>query len=226
MIQQWIKNISPQAAKIIDHFQDVKEFGKSNPYIVIIESKVPVDTQVNLFGANVTRFSNSTLKPPAGVTIKYGYDTYSYEEFLANTQNSPFEIGILRIETNNPNNFVARNFDLGVIKNEPTGEQTTTNFPVYKRLNQFEQNAVEFDLTNHKFIIDGDVLFTINVFAVFTTIRLFFYPSARASFKMLMNEGYLAKTNTMPSIPLMPNREIYYKPLDVKLNDKSARVIV
>lgn len=223
MIQQWIKDINPQAAKIIDHFQDVKEFGKSNPYLINITSKSPKAESVTLFGANVLRFNGSPAPPL--VTVGYGYNTYSYEEFLANTMNSPFEIGILRIETDNPNHFVAKNFGLGVIKNEPTGEQITTNFAVYRRLNQFQQDAVEFNLTHHKFTIDGDVAFTITVRPNSFT-KLYFYPSARASFKMLMNEGFIAKTNTMPNIPLTPNREIYYKPLAVKLNDKSSRIIV
>ena len=223
MIQQWIKDISDTAAKIIDHFQDVKEYGKSNPFKITITSRSPKEESVTLFGANVLRFNGSPAPPL--VTVGYGYSTYSYEELLANTMNAPFEIGILRIETDNPNHFVAKNLGLGVIKNEPTGEQIETNFPVYRRLNQFQQNAVEFNLTNYKFLIDGDVAFKITVRPnSFTT--LYFYPSARASFKMLMNEGYFAKKNTLPSIPLTPNREIYYEPINVKLKDSAEKIIV
>ena len=223
MIQQWIKDISPSAAKIIDHFQDVKYYGKSNPYIVNIENKAFSSRTVILFGANLKRFQ--IAKFPAGITVTYGYNTYTYNEFLANTMNSPFEIGIIRIETNNPNGFVAQNFNLGVRTNEPTGEQTTTNFPVFRRLNQFQQDAVEFNLNSYNFFIDGDVEFIVSVRPLSNT-KIYFYPSSRASFKMLMNEGYFAKKNTLPAIPLTPNREIYYEPIEVKMKDSSPKIIV
>lgn len=225
MIQKWIKDINPSAAKIIDQFQDVKEFGKSNPFIVDVTFSTVFfpSTTINILGSNVTRFlpNNGNV---AGVTITYAYNTYSYQEFLANTMNSPFEIGIIRIESAKPNFFVANKNTFNFIVNEPYGKQVFKAVPLWRRLNQFTKDAIELDISDQSIVIDGDTILQVPAKGD-TNFRIFLYPSARASFKMLMNEGFIAKRNTLPSIPITPNREIYYVPQKVKLND-TGKIIV
>lgn len=226
MIQSWIKDISPSAAKIIDHFRDVKEYGKSNPFVVQV-SYTPLlfpSTTVNILGANLNRFlpNNGNV---VGTSINYLFNTYTYEEFLANTMNSPFEVGIIRIEVNNANLLVASRTALTFTTFDPTGKKEIKNIALWRRLNQFTQDAIEIDVREHNITIDGDTLLQMPIRAN-QVFKIYFYLSARASFKMLMNEGYLAKKNTMPSLPLTPNREIYYEPVEVKLNDSGTKVIV
>ena len=226
MIQQWIKDISPKAAKIIDHFQDVKEYGKSNPFVINI-SYQPVffpSTTVNMLGANLLRFvpNNGNV---AGTSLNYAYNTYTYQEFLANTMNSPFDVGVMRIETENANDFVASRVNLTFTTFDPTGKSLVKTIPLWRRLNQFTQDAIEIDVSDYKLTIDGDLLLQFPIIDN-QRFKFYFYPSARASFKMLMNEGYFAKKNTLPAIPLTPNREIYYEPIEVKMKDSSPKVIV
>lgn len=224
MRYDWLKQIDSNAAKLLEDYNKVQEFGKSNPFIMETINLGGVPLQINVLGANVTRFQlNNRL--PIGAKVDYGYSTYSYQEFLANTMNSPFEIGILRIETDNPKQFVASTSSISFIKNEPTGERTIKGLALFKRLNQFTQDAIEYDLSGFDIVIDGDLIMNLTIYDN-SNLKFLFYPSARSSFKMLMNEGYLAKKNTIPSIPLVPNRSIEYTPLEVKLNDTGKRVIV
>jgi len=220
----WLKDIDNNAADILNKYSDARDFGKSNPFIIEAENLIAGKLTFNLLGANLQRFEfNNGL--PIGAKVDYGYSTYTYKEFLANTMNSPFQVGILRIETNNPNQFVASTTSITFIENDPTGKQTRKGLALARRLNQFTQDAIEYDLTDYDIVIDGDLLMNITLNPA-DKLKFLFYPSARASFKMLMNEGYLAKKNTMPSLPLVPNRTIQYTPLEVKLNERTNSVIV
>lgn len=224
MSYEWLKQLDSNAANLLEKYNKVQEFGKSNPFIIDAINLGGLPLKMNVLGANVTRFQiNNGL--PVGGKVDYGYSTYTYQEFLANTMNSPFQVGILRIETDNPSQFVASLSSIQFVKNEPTGEQTIKGLALFKRLNQFTQDAIEYDLSEYDIVIDGDLIMQLTIDAN-SNLKFLFYPSARTSFKMLMNEGFLAKKNTMPSIPLVPNRSIEYTPLEVKLSDTSKRVIV
>ena len=228
MIQSWIKDISPSAAKIIDHFEDVKEYGKSNPFVIDVsynQGAVPLpSTTINILGANLLRFTPNNGNV-LGASINYSFNTYTYQEFLANTMNSPFEAGIMRIEANNANDFVAKRLSFNFTMFDPTGISTLKNIPLWRRLNQYTQTAIEIDITDYNITIDGDTLLQLPIVNG-QNFKIYFYPSARASFKLLLSEGFLAKKNTMPSIPLTPNREIYYEPIYVKMKDNGSKIIV
>ena len=220
----WLKDIDTNAAEILNKYGDVRDFGKSNPFIINATNLAGIKLSLNLLGANLQRFEfNNGL--PIGAKVDYGYSTYTYKEFLANTMNSPFQVGILRIETDNPTQFVASTSSITFIENDPTGKQIRKGLALARRLNQFTQDAIEYDLTDYDIVIDGDLLMSLTLNPN-SNLKFYFYPSARTSFKLLMNEGYLAKKNTMPSLPLVPNRTIQYSPIEVKLNDKTKSVIV
>ncbi len=139
--------------------------------------------------------------------------------------NSPFEAGIMRIEANNANDFVAKRLSFNFTMFDPTGISTLKNIPLWRRLNQYTQTAIEIDITDYNITIDGDTLLQLPIVNG-QNFKIYFYPSARASFKLLLSEGFLAKKNTMPSIPLTPNREIYYEPIYVKMKDNGSKIIV
>jgi hypothetical protein len=226
MIQSWIKDISPSAAKIIDHFEDVKEYGKSNPFVIDVSYNAAVfkPITINILGANLLRFTPNNGNP-LSASINYSFNTYTYQEFLANTMNSPFEAGIMRIESNNANDFVAKRLSFNFTEFDPTGISTLKNIPLWRRLNQYTQTAIEIDITDYNITIDGDTLLQLPIVNG-QNFKIYFYPSARASFKLLLGEGFLAKKNTLPPIPLTPNREIYYEPIYVKMKDNGSKIIV
>jgi hypothetical protein len=226
MIQSWIKDISPSAAKIIDHFEDVKEYGKSNPFVIDVSYNAAVfkPITINILGANLLRFTPNNGNP-LSASINYSFNTYTYQEFLANTMNSPFEAGIMRIESNNANDFVAKRLSFNFTEFDPTGISILKNIPLWRRLNQYTQTAIEIDITDYNITIDGDTLLQLPIVNG-QNFKIYFYPSARASFKLLLGEGFLAKKNTLPPIPLTPNREIYYEPIYVKMKDNDSKIIV
>ena len=226
MIQSWIKDISPSAAKIIDRFEDVKEYGKSNPFVIDVSYNAAVfkPITINILGANLLRFTPNNGNP-LSASINYSFNTYTYQEFLANTMNSPFEAGIMRIESNNANDFVAKRLSFNFTQFDPTGISTLKNIPLWRRLNQYTQTAIEIDITDYNITIDGDTLLQLPIVNG-QNFKIYFYPSARASFKLLLGEGFLAKKNTLPPIPLTPNREIYYEPIYVKMKDNGSKIIV
>ena len=226
MIQSWIKDISPSAAKIIDHFEDVKEYGKSNPFVIDVSYNAAVfkPITINILGANLLRFTPNNGNP-LSASINYSFNTYTYQEFLANTMNSPFEAGIMRIESNNANDFVAKRLSFNFTEFDPTGISILKNIPLWRRLNQYTQTAIEIDITDYNITIDGDTLLQLPIVNG-QNFKIYFYPSARASFKLLLGEGFLAKKNTLPPIPLTPNREIYYEPIYVKMKDNGSKIIV
>lgn len=222
----WLKELDNQAANAIEKYGDVRDFGKSNPFILNCRNQGGIPLKMSVLGANVTRFQlNNGLPVAFGAKVDYGYSTYTYQEFLANTMNSPFQVGILRIETDNPSQFIATTSAIQFVKNEPTGEQTIKGLALFKRLNQFTQDAIEYDLSEYDIVIDGDLIMQLTIDAN-SNLKFLFYPSARTSFKLLMNEGFIAKRNELSSIPLVPNRTIAYKPIEVPLTDKRKMVIV
>lgn len=234
----WLKEISPIASSVYDVYKDVNAYGKSNPYIIDVKSDprgftignthqplppiniAPLNSNntINLFGANARRFM-ANYGNPAWITIEYLYKNYSYGEFIANTMQNPFEIGVMRLEVVNANQFLTQNYKMNVTSVDPTGKTKSQAIPIWRKLNQFTADAIEIDLTEDKIIIDGDTQIGLNIVG-YNSLRIYFYPSLRASFKMLMSDGYLAKKFDVQRVPLIPNRTVADAPIEMKLTDR------
>jgi len=232
----WLKEISPIASSVYDVYKDVNAYGKSNPYIIDVKSKptrlspkfdvspLPIsiaplnsNNMINIFGANARRFMVN-YGNPAYVTIDYAYKNYSYGEFIANTMQNPFEIGVMRLEVPRPSEFINQNYKMTVTRVDPTGKTKSQAIPIWRKLNQFTADAVEIDLTEDKIIIDGDTQIGLNIRGI-SSLKIYFYPSLRASFKMLMSDGYLAKKFDVQRLPLIPNRTVADAPIEMKMTD-------
>ena len=200
----WLAKIVPSASYLDDTFRRVSDFGASNPYLVNVQTKPEYGFKkpIQLFGADVNRFlsnqGNST-----DVTTTYGYNTFTENAFLANTQQAPFQIGIIRIETANPQQFLSDNSVLNFTLNTPTGVGDTLAVPMYRRLNQYQQNAVEMDVSDLNIVINGDMLLEFNVYEPNQTLIFYFYPTARASYKLLYQNGKMAQKYVLPN-PALP----------------------
>jgi hypothetical protein len=201
----WLAKIVPSASYLDDTFRRVSDFGASNPYLINVQTKVNYKYEghpIKLFGADVNRFEGNQGNPNSVLTT-YGYNTFTENAFLANTQQAPFQIGIIRIETANPQQFLSDNSVLNFSLNTPTGEGDTLAVPMYRRLNQYQQNAVEMDVSDLNIVINGDMLLEFNIFKPSQTLIFYFYPTARASYKLLFQNGKMAQKYVLPN-PALP----------------------
>lgn len=226
---KWLENISLTGKEIYELYDDIRLFEKNNPIVFTVQNKGAKKRRVNLFGANKNRFE-SNYGNPIVVDIEYEYKSYSYTQLLANTQNAPFVIGLIRLETESAN-LVANNLDFSATVSSPEGESKTISLPVFRALNQYLNEAVEMDVEHLCIPIDGDTQMQINAngfhqkFGTSHYIKLYFYPSKSSSLKMLINSGTLAKKYTKLQIPLTPNRDSVTTPIDVAYDDKKKRLV-
>ena len=215
----WLAKIVPSASYLDNTFRRVSDFGASNPYLINVQTKADynyVGNPIKLFGADVNRFEDNQGNPKSVITT-YGYNTFTENAFLANTQQAPFQIGIIRIETANPQQFLLDNSVLNFILNTPTGEGDTLAVPMYRRLNQYQQNAVEVDVSDLNIVINGDMQLEFNMYTPSSTLIFYFYPTARASYKLLYQNGKMAQKYVLPnpSLPLSSDIKPNIVPYDV-----------
>jgi len=231
---EWLTDIVPNAYDLENLFGRAKGFGMSNPFVVNI-STTPTYVNsgaINIFGANVNRFlpnqGNQQIDVVGKYTVlsSYGYSDYTENAFLANTMQAPFQLGILRVETNSPSQFVAQNNVISYIQNEPTGERKQISIPLFKRLNQYQNDAVEFDLSSHKIIIDGDMQMQFFIKYANTSLKFYFYPTAKASYKILLQTGFIAQTYSYPSLPLSSDYSAIIKPKKLAMTDDAKAFFV
>jgi hypothetical protein len=225
---EFIEDISPNAVWLDKGFQKVSDFGKSNPYIVTVSTtaKYANVAPVNIFGANVNRFlpnqGNIQVDKEGKYTVlsQYGYSDYTENAFLANTMQAPFGLGVLRVETFGAASFIAQNNTVNFIYNDPTGKQKTKAVSIFRRLNQFIGNLAEFNLAKDNIVIDGDMQMQVVIPNANSSYTFYFYPSARASYKILKQTGHFGQKFFLPSIPLDANAPIKTKPIKVHMHDK------
>ena len=232
---EWLANIAPATTSIERKFRRISDYGKSNPYIVDIRTTSTYTNvaPINLFGANVNRFLPNQGNPQVDfssnytVLSRYGYSDFTENSFLANSMQAPFELGILRVQTNDPSIFVAQNNTINYISNDPIGKQKTTAVSLFRRLNQYIDDAVEFNLSDLNLMIDGDMQVQFNVANANSYLIFYFYPSARASFRILREDGYFGNKYSLPSLPLSSDANILTTPIGIPLHDggKAVRMV-
>jgi len=231
---EWLDIISPAVVNLDKKLKTISDFGKSTPYIVNVSTTRTYSNvaPINVFGANVNRFlpnqGNLQVDFDGDYTVisQYGYSDYTENAFLANTMQNPFTLGIIRIETNDPALFIAQNNTINYIKNDPTGKRLITAVTVFRRLNQYANNAVEINLSDLNIHIDGDMQMQFNIPNRNSSYTFLFYPSARASFKILKQTGELGSKYLLPNIPLTPNISIATQPIEIKMYDMPKKAII
>ncbi len=231
---EWLNKISPATVSLDKKLRVISDFGASTPYIVNISTTRTYSNvaPINVFGANVNRFlpnqGNGQVDGDGAYTVlsQYGYSDYTENAFLANTMQAPFTLGIIRIQTNNPALFIAQNNTINYIKNDPTGKRLITAVTVFRRLNQYADNAVEINVSDLNIIVDGDMQMQFNITNKNSEYSFLFYPSARASFKILRQTGEFGSKYSLPAIPLNPNATIATEPIAIKMYDKPRAIVV
>ena len=222
MNANWLNDISPTGKQLYELYGDVRLFEKNNPMIFTVKNMgAPIAPFpiANIFGANKNRFLSNNGNIVL-IRIDYEYSTYTYEQLLANTQNAPFHIGAIRLESATP--FNSRTLNITV--QAPEGTSKTIALNIHRYLNQFLSDAVELNVEEHNIPIDGDTLIQFAI-AGQTQVKFYIYPSKATSLKMLINTGAIAKKYSAIQIPLTPNRDSVTTPLDVIYDDNKKRLV-
>ena len=153
----------------------------SMPYIFTVVSTDPATQTVVVYGSEKNRTATN-FGNPATIAISYDFSGYygggttGYGSLLARTESSPLVFGRIRLECTNSTQLSA---PLNVSDFDPTGKQVTYPVVNFKKLNQFDQFAVE---TETDMTIYGGTQLSYNQLAG-TTVRWFFYAADVASLK-------------------------------------------
>jgi len=153
----------------------------SMPYIFTVTSTDSATQPVVLFGSEKNRtavnFGNpSTISITYDFSGYYGGGTTGYAALLARTESAPLVFGRLRLECDTQLQLSAT---LNVSDYDPTGKQETYPVVNFKKLNQFDNNAIE---TETDMTIYGGTQLQYNQIAG-TICRWFFYAADVASLK-------------------------------------------
>lgn len=153
----------------------------SMPYIFTVTSTSLLSETVVLFGSEKNRTqlyagNPSTISITYDFTGYYGGGTTGYVALIGRTESAPLTFGRIRLECANT---VQLSAPVNVSDYDPTGK--TTSYPIvnFKKLNQFDQNAIESETD---MIIYGGTELSYNQLAL-TTCRWFFYPADIACLK-------------------------------------------
>jgi hypothetical protein len=195
---KFLKQLRPKKKNFLSFLENANIYSVTNPMVFTVSNSGGGARTINLFGANLNRFTSNTGLP-GSISVTYGFQDYSYLQFLANTENFNFKIGALRLQSDsNPQLQQVINYELFF----PEGKSITRAIVPFKRLNQYITNAVEMDLSNEDYIINGDsqLSYTMQPFA---SVTFFIFPSIVTSIKILFNEGEIAKkTDKSFELPL------------------------
>jgi hypothetical protein len=226
---QWLKDIDPKAIPLSDGYEFVRKNVEGDAFIVIVQTTptfIP-NVPIYLFGAEKNRYlpnDGNTQKDKMDnytVSTTYGFDDYNEISFLANTLNSPFKLGRLRVEAQSPNFFMPESATLNYSTYDPTGNAEIKSMPLYRKLNQFVTNATEYSLEDMDIIVNGGMELTFETVPN-AYIKFYFYPSVRASIKYLKKTGKLGKIFIMPegNVPFTPNVNPAYISFPLSIHDK------
>lgn len=168
----------------------------SMPYIFTVTSTAVVTETVVLFGSEKNRTqlyagNSSTISITYDFTGYYGGGTTGYVALIGRTESAPLTFGRIRLECTNTTQLSA---PVNVSDFDPTGK--TTSYPVvnFKKLNQFDQNAIESETD---MIVYGGTELSYNQLAG-TVCRWFFYPADVASLKRGLSGNGVVKELRRP----------------------------
>ena len=153
----------------------------SMPYIFTVVSTDPATVTVVLYGSEKNRTATN-FGNPATIAITYDFSGYygggttGYGSLLARTESAPLVFGRIRLESGN---VVQLSSPLNVSDFDPTGKSVTYPVVNFKKLNQFDQTAIE---TETDMTIYGGTQLSYNQLAG-STCRWFFYAADVASLK-------------------------------------------
>ena len=168
----------------------------SMPYIFTVVSTDGATQPVVLYGSEknrtATNFGNpSTISITYDFSGYYGGGTTGYAALLARTESTPLVFGRLRLECDTQLQLSAT---VNVSDYDPTGKSETYPVVNFKKLNQYDNNAIE---TETDMTIYGGTQLQYNQLAG-VTCRWFFYAADVASLKRGLDGQGVVKTLSRP----------------------------
>lgn len=169
----------------------------SMPYIFTVTSTSLVTETVVLFGSEKNRTATNFGNTPVTIQVTYDFSGYfgggttGYGSLLARTESTPIVFGRVRIECTNTTQLSA---PLNASDFDPTGKSVTYPIVNFRKLNQFDQNAVE---TETDLTVYGGTELSYNQLAG-TTVRWFFYAADVASLKRGLSGNGVVKELRRP----------------------------
>jgi len=208
----WIDTLAPKAKKIYTLMDDVRYFSKANPYAFTLFNSDIVALPFQIFGSGGFR-TQPNLGNNLKIQLTYDYPDYDYVSMNASTENQNINIGKIRIESTNIANL---NTPITAIYYSSTGEQEQNPNVFFRRLNQYQSDAVEFETS---ILVNSDTLLK-GMIQPNTGMKFLLYFDHYTSFKLLLNEGYLAKETALSSPPTTPNEDVNYMPQKIAIGDR------
>lgn len=153
----------------------------SMPYIFTVTSTSQIAETVVLFGSEKNRTSvnagnPNTISVTYDFTGYYGGGTTGYVALIGRTESAPLTFGRIRLESTNQLQLSA---PITVNDYDPTGKLTSYPIVNFKKLNQYDQNAIESETD---MIVYGGTELSYSQLAN-TTVRMFLWAADVATLK-------------------------------------------
>lgn len=150
----------------------------SQPYIINIQNTTTTDVSnvvvmgaySNLIGA--TNFGNS-----ASIVITYGLTNISYTEFLWQTTNKPFKVGLTYLQSSNSSQVLST-FTL----THKDANGNLTDKPIVPVIDPYQQQSGNLSV-RMAYTVDGFTKFTFSSILASTTLKLYMYPSEKVDLR-------------------------------------------
>jgi len=179
---------------------------QSQPYIVTISNaSATAVSNFDVLGAFTyignAGFSNGSLTI-SGVTISSAISNVNYQQFLYQSMNQPFSVGLTYIESvTGPQSQITQVFTLNT--QDANGNQLLrTIVPVIDPY----QNQNGIVAVKQLYSIDGFTKLTFNQIGASVVFRVHFYPAANINLASTLTGGAAAQNYTNPDISGVPTK--------------------
>lgn len=177
---------------------------QSQPYIITISNASATGvTNFDVLGAftyiNNTGFSNGSLTI-SGVTIASAISNVTYQQFLYQSMQQPFSVGLTYIEkVDGSSAQITQPFSLNT--QDANGNQLLR--PIIPTIDPYQQQST-IVAVKQQYSIDGFTKLTFSSILANTVIRLSFYPSTNINLAAGLQGGSVAQQYGNPNIVGVP----------------------
>jgi len=150
----------------------------SAPFIVsIANSSTSNVSNVLALGANQNLVGVTNFGNPSSISITMGSGSVTYAEFLFQTQQQPFTVGLTYLQSTNTSQILTA-FTLQ--HKEATGRLCQD--PIIPVFDPY-QNLQTMTITKRLFTVDGNTMLTFNTIYASATLNVYLYPSNKINIR-------------------------------------------
>lgn len=171
----------------------------SQPYIINIQNTSTTDVNnVVVLGAYSNLIGATNFGNPTAIQIAYGLTNVSYTEFLWQTTNKPFKVGLTYLQSSN-NSQVLSTFTL----THKDANGNLADKPIVPIIDPYQQQSGNLAV-RLAYTVDGFTKFTFSTILASTTLKLYMYPSEKVDLRNAV-AGFGASTGY--SAPQVSNQQ-------------------